>query len=629
MATLAAEAQNKGTAWHRQCFLETLASFEAEKRYLLPFLLLLCALSLSLYGATSDELSAQAHKNKLSESRYWHLLLHAPKDESEIDDPAFFLSSEGKHNLSSELEATIRRLNDDTNRSNESVFCRFPARRAWLEQELNTSFGKGECFEYETLVAKMDPQKVTLVFPSAHINSPASMFGHTFLRIDSSMESKLMSYAINYAAHTDDTNGLLFAYKGLFGGYYGFYSMLPYYEKLKEYRDSESRDVWEYDLNLTHDEVMAMVRHIWELQRMNSWYYFFDENCSYHMLWLTEIARPGIRLRNHFFYYVIPPETVRAFEEEALVSDKHFRPSKRTKLLAYEKELSPQGIEVTQQLAAGSFDKKGPQLSDQEHRYALEAAAELAEYDYIQGKISKEVYTARYHALLSERAALGKGDMLSIPEKSNPDTAHHAARVAIAKEWDNDRSPLVIGWRPAFHDLGEDDTGHLSGAQIEFLDMAVGVEQEKVTLEKLTVLSLASIAPVSRFFKPFSWRMRSGWDRDYEEDRLSFVTRVGAGAAIGDERLYGYLLSEPEVRLGFNPDAGIGMTLGAAVNWGNRMKSVLEAGTVFYLDSSDRRRISLSQVWQINPSWAFSLSAQSVWQGFSEERVRFGVNLYF
>ena len=321
----------------------------------MPIFVLLCVLSLSIWSATTDELIAQAHSLKLSESRYWHLLMHSPHGESEIDDDAFFTAYDGKNNLASELDMTIRHLNDDSNRTDESIFCHFPARRAWLEKELNVSFGEGECHEYDVLVEKMDPQKVTLVFPTAHINSPASMFGHTFLRIDSSMDSKLMSYAINYAAQTDETSGLTFAYKGVFGGYFGFYSMLPYYEKLKEYRDSESRDVWEYDLNLTHDEVMAMVRHIWELQRISSRYYFFDENCSYHMLWLTEIARPSVHLRDHFTYHVIPPETVRAFEEEKLVESKHYRPSKRTKLLAYEQQLTPESIKVTKALASGEM----------------------------------------------------------------------------------------------------------------------------------------------------------------------------------------------------------------------------------------------------------------------------------
>ena len=598
----------------------------------MPFLLLLCVLTLSLQAVTTDELIAQAHAKHLSDTRYWHLLMHSPTDESEIDDDTFFLSPEGKQNLSAELDATLRYLTDESNRSNESPFCRFPARRAWLEQELNTSFGEGECSEYDQLVSKMDPQSVTLVFPSAHINSPASMFGHTFLRIDSSMESKLMSYAINYAAQTDETSGLRFAYKGVLGGYYGYYSMLPYYEKLKEYRDSESRDVWEYDLNLTHDEVMAMVRHIWELQHIHSWYYFFDENCSYHMLWLTEIARPTVRLRDQFFYYVIPPDTVRAFEDEALVGEKHFRPSKRTKLLAYEANLSPQGLHAVKALSSGEINPNSfntQKSSPQESRYILEAAAELVEYEYIERKISKEEYTSRYHALLSQRAALGSGDMLKVPLKSNPDSAHRSARVSISQGWYDNSSPLLIGIRPAFHDLGEDDTGHLSGAQIEFLDLLVGVDQSNVSLEKLSILSLASITPVTHFFKPFSWRMKSGWDRDYADDRLSFVTRVGAGASVGNDQLFGYVLSEPEVRLGFHADVGLGLTAGAAINWGNRMKSHMETSYIFYLDGEDRSRVMISQGWQWSPLGGVQCSYEGIDQDYREDRFKLGVNLYF
>lgn len=442
------------------------------------------------------------------------------------------------------------------------------------------------------------------------------------------MESKLMSYAINYAAHTEDTNGLLFAYKGLFGGYYGFYSMLPYYEKLKEYRDSESRDVWEYDLNLSSDEVMAMVRHIWELQHINSWYYFFDENCSYHMLWLTEIARPSVRLRDHFFYYVIPPDTVRAFEEEGLVTQTHFRPSKRTKLLAYETKLSPVAINTVKRLSEGDMNSSD-MLFGQERRFALEAAAELVEYDYIEGKISKDIYSSRYHLLLSQRAGLGNGEMLEIPLKSNPDSAHRSARVSLSHEWGENHSPWLIGWRPAFHDLSEDDMGHLSGAQIEFLNTVVAIEKERVTLEELTILSLASIVPVSHFFKPFSWRMKSGWDRDYGEDRLSFVTRVGAGASIGNESVFGYLLSEPEIRFGFNTDIGLGFSAGAGIDWGNRMKTHVEAGHIFYVDNSDRSRIGISHLWQWNPYGALSIGFESLKQRCHEERYKLGVNLYF
>jgi hypothetical protein len=224
--------------------------------------------------------------------------------ESEIDDASFFLSSEGKSNASSELNATIELLLNETVFDDNATACRFPARKAWLQEQLKIdAFVKTECKAFSTLVKKVDPKSATLVFPSAHINSPASMFGHTFLRIDSSYDSKLLSHAINYAATADQgsENGVVFAIKGLFGGYSGAYSLLPYYEKLKEYRDTEQRDIWEYELNLSEAEVKRMLLHIWELGNSFSWYYFFDENCSYNMLWLIEVARPTVYLREKFF----------------------------------------------------------------------------------------------------------------------------------------------------------------------------------------------------------------------------------------------------------------------------------------------------------------------------------------
>jgi len=192
---------------------------------------------------------------------------------SEIDDERFFLAQDGKSNAKNELEATINALVHETRFDDNATACLFPARKRWLQKELDiTELADVECKEYNKVLKRLDPQSATIVFPAAHINSPASMFGHTFLRINSSYDSKLLSYAVNYAADTnaDTTNGVIFAIKGLLGGYQGRYSLLPYYDKLKEYRDTEQRDIWEYDLNLNKEEVQRMVQHIWELNTVQT-----------------------------------------------------------------------------------------------------------------------------------------------------------------------------------------------------------------------------------------------------------------------------------------------------------------------------------------------------------------------
>jgi len=158
------------------------------------------------------------------------------------------------------------------------------------------------------------------------------MFGHTLIRIDSAENSSLLSYAINYAATGDDINGLLFAFKGIFGFYRGYFSILPYYQKVKEYGDIDHRDMWEYRLDLTKDEVNLMMLHLWELQGIYSDYFFFDENCSYTLLFLLDAARPELKLTDRFGLWVMPVDTIRVMTENSLIEEVVYRPSKSTKI---------------------------------------------------------------------------------------------------------------------------------------------------------------------------------------------------------------------------------------------------------------------------------------------------------
>ena len=123
--------------------------------------------------------------------------------------------------------------------------------------------------------------------------------------------------------------------------------------------------------------------------------------------------------------------------------------------------------------------------------------------------------------------------------------------------------------------------------------------------------------------------MKTGWDRDYGGDQLSFVTRIGAGAAIGNEDMYGYLLTEPEVRIKTDADIGLGFSGGLAFNWGVQMKTHLEIGHIFYLENKDTTRIGISHLWQYNPNGAIYARYETLDQEYRERRGVLGINLYF
>lgn len=305
-------------------------------------------LLLSLFPASAsakeqaylERLLAEAHRQKLHEERTWNVLLHYTKTisggyRSRIDDGNFFLSAVGRKDREAELDANLRSLFIADSKDGAHSACRFPARFDCLKSRLAIDpslLPEFTCTERDKTLAAVDAKSAVLVFPVGHVNSPASMFGHTLIRIDGSSRSNLISYAVNYAASAIDSNGFLYAWKGLTGSYKGYFSVLSYYTKVKEYNDLEHRDMWEYRLRLSEDEVRKMVNHCWELHNISSSYYFLDENCSYNLLFLIEAARPELRLTEKTGIFVLPTHTIRIALESGILEEAHYRPSQGTRI---------------------------------------------------------------------------------------------------------------------------------------------------------------------------------------------------------------------------------------------------------------------------------------------------------
>ncbi len=568
-----------------------------------------------LFAAPVDSALKEALQKRIYEDRYWALLLHYSGGESEIEDDSFFISENGRVSKKDELVATIKALYGEEAADDNSTACRYPARKRWLVQRLDLKdLPEAECREYEKILKRVDPESATLVFPSAHINSPASMFGHTFVRINSSYNSRLLSYAVNYAADADPNreNGVVFALKGLFGGYDGKYSLLPYYDKLKEYRDTENRDIWEYDLNLTKEETLRMFEHIWEVKDVRSPYYFFTRNCSYEMLWLLEAARPGTGLRERFIFEVIPLETVHAANGERLVASTGYRPSKRSKIEAYKTVLESEDIAAAKRLARGETEASeldGKGVPVQKRRYILEASIELVQYYYQKGELEKESYLDIFHNLTSARAALGKAERVEPKRPPDPLKSHRARRVVAGAANISSEAAAYFGFRPAYHDLTDPLYGFLRGTQIEFMNIEGYVTKKRARLEKATILSIESLTQSDEFFDELSWRTRIGWHRDYLDDKSRFSLSVGAGLGAGNDYGYIYAMIDPQL---FIVDGGAETAVDAAAGlvidrYSRVTNLLLEYRFKHYEGGRDQNILSFTQNFRVKENLSFKL----------------------
>jgi hypothetical protein len=479
------------------------------------------------------ELQEAARKRGLADRREWDVLVHYRRSTltrsrtSDADSDEFFLAADGKTNPEAELEATLTAFfapSDEMIRLGDHPQCAYPARREWLDRELEFDRERmpwQACPAFDEWIEALQPAGLTLVFAEAFMNNPSSTFGHTLLRVDQAAPAgggarqDLLAYSVNFAGESGADTGALYAVKGVVGLYDGFFSLLPYYDKINQYVRWESRDLWEYPLAFSRTEVVRLLMHLWELRDIGFAYYFFSENCSYQLLGLLEAARPGLDLSARLGW-VMPIDTVRDILREAgLAGDARWRPSAITRI----RHLA-QSLDSEQRALARSISE-GTVAPDSEIVTSLEPETRALVLSVAHDRLAYEIHAGdaegrkRVIAILRQRALTRvKGDPAppAARPQASPDEGHGSSRVRVAGGAVDGRSYVELRWRPAFHDLLDDQRGFLEGAQIELLDIALRYHPEDgdFDVHEVKLIEIRSLAPRDELFDPISWKLRTG-----------------------------------------------------------------------------------------------------------------------
>ncbi len=544
---------------------------------------------------------------KLSKEPQWRRLLHFKNGQSEIDDRKFFFSQEGKNNPKSELQALVSKLISDKSNDDNATICRYPSRSTWVLNklpELKKSIFVPQCKKLKREIKEIGAKKVTLILASAHMNSPASAFGHTFLRIDNDPTTPLLSYAVNYAAQTNEDNGFIYAYQGLFGGYKGRYSINPYYKKLKEYSDLEQRDIWEHTLDLTQEEIDRMVLHILEIRHFYTDYFFLEENCSYNLLWLIEVAKKRSNLVHQFNHKAIPIDTLRAIKHENLIKESIYRPSKRKEILAISRPIEHN----SKALAFAKSDEYNlstiENLTNKEKIASLELATEMLKIKRSDDKISKKEYLSKFLKILKVRSTFGKVDKEKIVQPSSPQKGHLSAKTTFSYLTDN-RAELRT--KVAYHDIYDNDNGYIPGAYISFFDTAIEKkENNKIQLKEINLLEIKSYAIQDAIFKPISWEVSLGGKRVFNNELYSYL-KAGAGVTLGRDKLYGYTTLTPTIYYRKNSYKSIAVNSGMLYNPSKNFKFGITASKEWFNKGKEIKSIEPFLTYSFDQTSALNL----------------------
>ncbi|MDX2166167.1 MAG: DUF4105 domain-containing protein [Deltaproteobacteria bacterium] len=508
------------------------------------------------------QLTAAADAADLAAAPEWIALLHYEPlhlgrgVRSTADTDWFFQAPDGRTDPRAELHATLARFFDPdaTLRDGEPIQCALRARYQWLVERLAIDPARlppQQCEAYDAWREALDADGVTLIFPEAYMNNPSSLFGHTLLRLDagpSAGGSDLLAYGVNFSADTGADGGVPFAFKGIVGLYPGRFNVEPYYDVLTRYGDTEARDIWEYPLLFAPAEQDMLIAHLWELRGVEFDYYFFDENCSYQILALLDVARPSLQLTRQFPAWVIPADTVRAISDvPGLIGTPRYRPSLSTTLRHDARELPSGATDLVSQVADGTRaadDATLAELPARERAAVLGDAYELFRVRYANKRLLTPEEQKRARAILLARSQVPvEGDPLPpVPVPAvRPDQGHRSNRASLGTGVRDNQYYLEASIRPAYHDLLDPLGGYTAGAEIDFMELVFRyyTKHEEARVHRFTLVDIVSLTPWDAFFHPISWTVGTGLENrllpnghDDLENEYVWHNHLGGGLAV-------------------------------------------------------------------------------------------------
>jgi hypothetical protein len=587
-----------------------------------------------------EELREQARSLRLADEREWHLLLHYRPGlfggyESEQDDPGFFMSPNGKTDPQAELDATLAQFfsKDLVGRSRQPAQCALIARYHWLKERLafdDARLPPIACERFDRWYADFEVQSITLIFPSAFMNNPASMFGHTLLRVDQkgqTEQTRILAYTINYAADVPPDSGIAYPIQGIFGFYKGYFSTIPYYLKVQEYRDIENRDIWEYRLNFTDIQLRRFLMHAWELGNAYFDYFFFKENCSYHLLALLEYADPSLHLTDQFTLWTVPADTVRLVAAQpGLVGDIAYRPSRSTIIRRKRESLPPDERDLSARIAANVAELTSPAFAEfgrARQAFLLDLASDYLRYRIETTDSPPPELKERNRAVLTARSQLRipSEPFPVVPFAKQPELGHKTSRASVGAGWRNNDTFEEFTVRAGYHDLLDPEIGYTPDAQIELASVSLRhynrVDQTRI--ERATFANVLSLSPMDALFHAPSWKINVGMNTiRFGDCQLcsNGVANGGIGAAVEShwlkrEVLFAFAEAEANYSRAYeeNHRVGGGGSVGMLTDLTDRWKLMATGSYLRYAlgDKSDDFRWFVGSRYTLSQNWVLRL----------------------
>ncbi len=504
---------------------------------------LLVLLSFSFPFLARADLIPDTEIQKVSESVQWRRLLHYKKNlfgqsRSALQGSNYFLADDGASDPFTELKASVENLFQ----KKINLQCEYLARTEFILRTWPKLADKAiPCEFYNNWKEKLGTKKASLIFATSYLNNAASSFGHIFLRLENPkniLRGELLDYGVNFSARTENTLGALYALYGLTGYFPGRFALLPYHQLIKEYTNLEGRDLWEYQLNLTEQEIDRLLRYLFEMEKTYIDYYFLDDNCSFQVMWALQIIRPELNLVHDEEPWMIPLDTIKIAQRANLVESKKYRPS-----LIREWQTRFQALTSAEKTELRQVIKEEGEKILSENPAVIESAQV---YTDLKADENLERRKEKSFRLSRQRAKLPLSSELKIPQPLvSPEETHDSSSIGLSHGSLDKQSYQSLHLEGAFHSWLSDDTGVSPYSELKLLNFEIRKYQSQLRLEKAVLLKILSTQSIDQFFQPVSWGVEATYEHYLlapEIDRPLAKGQVGYSVdPVNGTRLMGFV----------------------------------------------------------------------------------------
>lgn len=519
-----------------------------------------------------QETLRKAKKLKLSEHPTWRKLLHVEPGslQSAVLSQSFFLSPEGETNSDEELIATINAYFETwPENTNKHPRCRYPARYHWLNKHLSLPRHKIDreqnCRYLSDWGLYKTTDSVSLLLVSGYLGNPASSFGHTLLKLNSSQINKssdLFAKTVNYGAVVPPGDSTFrYITFGIFGGYKAVFSNHYFFTQDRVYSRTEFRDMWDYELALSEDQITFLMLHIWEITGRDYKYFFFDKNCAYRIAQLIELV-DETSLSKHQRPWYLPEVLFHNLNQtpvnpqNPLLKNISFIPSSQRVLYQQMALLHKDEVDIVNDiLADGDNSKAAWQAISQKDKVRkiilLDTLLFYQQYLLIASKNEEDDFLKKLkQKTLLARLSLPIEKKTRPPKKYLPSPAegNKASTLGIAGiSQEHNQQGILLNLAAFKRDHSTRNS--LEGNELVLLDFNFKFTSDDHKLDSVNLIKASNLKPASFTLSQenhWAWQVSAGSKKQSKSENYNSFFKSGIGKSIAlNSQLFAYGLAGP------------------------------------------------------------------------------------